>query len=72
MRALYFKCSDINFICDSDIYFICKTELIYSIIGLYHNKRGNLMNYKVCGNDIVLIQSDFDLDETLDCGQAFR
>ena len=30
------------------------------------------MNYKVCGNDIVLIQSDFDLDETLDCGQAFR
>lgn len=30
------------------------------------------MNYKVIGNDIVLIQSDFDLDETLDCGQAFR
>ncbi len=30
------------------------------------------MNYKVVGNDIVLIQRDFDLDETLDCGQAFR
>lgn len=30
------------------------------------------MNYKVNGNDIILIQSDFDLDETLDCGQAFR
>ena len=30
------------------------------------------MDYKVDGNDIVLIQSDFDLDETLDCGQAFR
>lgn len=30
------------------------------------------MDYKVNGNDIVLIQSDFDLDETLDCGQAFR
>ena len=30
------------------------------------------MNYKILGNDIVLIQSDFDLDETLDCGQAFR
>ncbi len=30
------------------------------------------MNYKVSGKDIILIQSDFDLDETLDCGQAFR
>ncbi len=30
------------------------------------------MNYKVSGNDIILVQSDFDLDETLDCGQAFR
>lgn len=30
------------------------------------------MNYKVSGNDIILIQNDFDLDETLDCGQAFR
>ena len=30
------------------------------------------MNYRVVGGDIVLIQSDFDLDETLDCGQAFR
>ena len=30
------------------------------------------MDYKVIDNDIVLIQSDFDLDETLDCGQAFR
>lgn len=30
------------------------------------------MNYRVVGDDIVLIQRDFDLDETLDCGQAFR
>lgn len=30
------------------------------------------MNYEIVGNDIVLVQSDFDLDETLDCGQAFR
>lgn len=30
------------------------------------------MSYKVVGEDIVLNQSDFDLDETLDCGQAFR
>lgn len=30
------------------------------------------MDYKVIDNDIVLIQNDFDLDETLDCGQAFR
>ena len=30
------------------------------------------MNYKVVGEDIVINQSDFDLDETLDCGQAFR
>lgn len=30
------------------------------------------MNYKTEGKDILLTQSDFDLDETLDCGQAFR
>lgn len=30
------------------------------------------MNYTVCGGDIHLYQPDFDLDETLDCGQAFR
>lgn len=30
------------------------------------------MDFKVKDKDIVLIQSDFDLDETLDCGQAFR
>ena len=30
------------------------------------------MNYKVVNNDIHLTQSDFSLDETLDCGQAFR
>ncbi|MGN0603525.1 MAG: DNA-3-methyladenine glycosylase family protein [Oscillospiraceae bacterium] len=30
------------------------------------------MNYTVKGNDIHLSQPDFDLDETLDCGQAFR
>ncbi len=30
------------------------------------------MNYKVHDNDIILYQPDFDLDETLDCGQAFR
>lgn len=30
------------------------------------------MEYKVKNNDIILFQPDFDLDETLDCGQAFR
>lgn len=30
------------------------------------------MDYSVCGGDIKLYQPDFDLDETLDCGQAFR
>lgn len=30
------------------------------------------MNYTKSGNDILLKQSDLDLDETLDCGQAFR
>lgn len=30
------------------------------------------MNYKIDGSDILLEQKDFDLDETLDCGQAFR
>ncbi len=30
------------------------------------------MNYKIDGGDILLEQEDFDLDETLDCGQAFR
>lgn len=30
------------------------------------------MNYSKDGNDILLKQSDFNLDETLDCGQAFR
>ena len=30
------------------------------------------MNYKVHDNEIILYQPDFDLDETLDCGQAFR
>ncbi len=30
------------------------------------------MNFKVDGNDILLCQGDFSLDETLDCGQAFR
>lgn len=30
------------------------------------------MNYKIANNDIILIQEDFNLDETLDCGQAFR
>lgn len=30
------------------------------------------MNYKVDGSDILLYQLDFSLDETLDCGQAFR
>lgn len=30
------------------------------------------MNYIIKGNDIHLSQPDFDLDETLDCGQAFR
>ena len=30
------------------------------------------MDYTVSGSDILLHQPDFDLDETLDCGQAFR
>ena len=30
------------------------------------------MEYKVSGNDIIVYQKDFALDETLDCGQAFR
>ena len=30
------------------------------------------MDYTVKGSDILLHQPDFDLDETLDCGQAFR
>ena len=30
------------------------------------------MDYKIDGNDILLRQKDFDLNETLDCGQAFR
>lgn len=30
------------------------------------------MDYKIDGNDILFFQRDFDLDETLDCGQAFR
>ena len=30
------------------------------------------MDYTVKGSDIELVQEDFDLDETLDCGQAFR
>ena len=30
------------------------------------------MDYTIKGNDILLKQPDFDLDQTLDCGQAFR
>ena len=30
------------------------------------------MDYYVKNNDIILSEKDFDLDETLDCGQAFR
>lgn len=30
------------------------------------------MDYKVQGNDILVHEPDLDLDETLDCGQAFR
>lgn len=30
------------------------------------------MDYKTNGNDIIIKQNDFGLDETLDCGQAFR
>ena len=30
------------------------------------------MDYKTDGRDILLKQSDFNLDDTLDCGQAFR
>ena len=30
------------------------------------------MDYKIDGKDILLKQNDFALDDTLDCGQAFR
>lgn len=30
------------------------------------------MDYSVKGNDIIIKQSDFELSQTLDCGQAFR
>ncbi len=30
------------------------------------------MNYKVSGKDIILVENEFSLDQTLDCGQAFR
>lgn len=30
------------------------------------------MDYKVKDNDIIVSEKDLDLDETLDCGQAFR
>ena len=30
------------------------------------------MDYTVNGNDIIVSENDLDLDETLDCGQAFR
>jgi N-glycosylase/DNA lyase len=30
------------------------------------------MDYKVAGNDIHLKKQDFELDDTLDCGQSFR
>ncbi len=30
------------------------------------------MNYKVSGKDIILNEPELDLDQTLDCGQAFR
>ena len=32
----------------------------------------NIMEYRKDGRDILLKQDDFGLDETLDCGQAFR
>lgn len=31
-----------------------------------------MIDYKICGNDIFLKKKDFELSETLDCGQAFR
>ena len=30
------------------------------------------MDYRVQGNDIIVFEPDLNLDETLDCGQAFR
>ena len=30
------------------------------------------MDYYVKNNDVIVNEKDFDLDETLDCGQAFR
>ena len=35
-------------------------------------ERSIAMDYTVSGRDILLHQPDLDLDETLDCGQAFR
>ena len=32
----------------------------------------NITDFFVQNNDLILKQSDFDLDQTLDCGQAFR
>ena len=30
------------------------------------------MDYEIKGKDIIVSEADLDLDETLDCGQAFR
>lgn len=32
----------------------------------------NVMKYEIKNSDIILTQNDFDLTQTLDCGQAFR
>lgn len=36
------------------------------------SRRAHVLKYEKDGRDIILYQQDFDLDETLDCGQAFR
>lgn len=38
----------------------------------FSSKRGKFMDFKIDGKDILIKQKDFNLDDTLDCGQAFR
>lgn len=38
----------------------------------FFSQRSKNMDYSVKGIDIIVSESDLDLDETLDCGQAFR
>lgn len=38
----------------------------------YRTRKRSIVEYKVDGKNILLYQEDFDLEQTLDCGQAFR